>query len=257
MQGKGAELALQERFEEDRGKEFGKATMYDHKQWAKGQITDLLDVLRTKTNRQEWEVLEDLIKDEEERSMYAINKEEYKDVLVEAQQEFRLFSKPKLWLGAIEELFKMEVVITASRMNRTGWKDAFGGKAWASIARAANQYDDMPRTAWVDMMWSVQHNNNNFIDKVTTSPPVIEKLVREPWQNSVTGFPYDGLQLESKADIYKHVLPTYLYAARESKFKLLYETMLNINPRIKKYKDVYPNMDTVNYQEAIEVMEAG
>lgn len=240
-------------FELDTGTDVTDAPLPTQRRWADDKITELLDILRAKTNKQEWSILNDMIRDRDRRKLFAIDRNSYKDALAEQEKELALFSTPKRFLGAMKALFSMRSLIGSDEHSETGWEDAFGGPAWQNIAKAGLKYDEMPPTAWVDMMWSVQHNNSNFIDKVEPKIPVIENLVSDVWEDCTTNSPYDMTSMKDRTDLYDVVLPTYLYAARESQFKILYETMRRIDPTVEKYKDEYANMDRVNVQAAIDM----
>lgn len=62
---------------------------------------------------------------------------------------------------------------------QSGWlNDQWNGPGWAGIVDHLLRRDDLPATAWVDQSWSIQHNNNNWVDKIAFSG-FDQRLARE------------------------------------------------------------------------------
>ena len=73
-----------------------------------------------------------------------------------------------------------------------GWAPSYGGDAWASIPRTALLKDEFSEKSFIDLMWSVEHNNGNFIDKVPNTRPsdiqaFAEQIRDEAWEKGMIG----------------------------------------------------------------------
>lgn len=48
-----------------------------------------------------------------------------------------------------------------------GWSHSYGGRSWKMVAKTALMIDDLSPVPYVDLMWAVEHNNGNFVDKIS------------------------------------------------------------------------------------------
>lgn len=73
--------------------------------------------------------------------------------------------------------------------NETGWVIDFNGGAWVGICDHLLRRDGLSDTAWVDQSWSVEHNNQSWLDKIGAShdPDRLEEM-------GVRGGPFVALQ---------------------------------------------------------------
>lgn len=118
--------------------------------------------------------------------------------------------------------------------NAFGWQVQYGGDAWGSVAKTALLKNSLGGKAYVDMMWAVEHNNGNFIDKI----PDIQSIDIE----SVTGtLNEEREENDSLYHAYKsgytdkmiathlldRIMPSILDAARSGNIRPLYRIMQN------------------------------
>lgn len=63
---------------------------------------------------------------------------------------------------------------TMRRDDDTGWPHGYDGPSWSGIAEHIARHDELSETAWVDQSWSIEHNNNRWIDKIDFDPDIQE-----------------------------------------------------------------------------------
>ncbi len=68
-----------------------------------------------------------------------------------------------------ERFSNVELLLTTARAlfeNEENWDPLFGGKSWGAVCTHLLRRDDLPKTAWVDQSFSVQHNTGAWLNKV-------------------------------------------------------------------------------------------
>lgn len=62
----------------------------------------------------------------------------------------------------------------------TGWLPQYNGTAWGGIVEHLNRSDDLGPVAWVDQAFGIEHNTNNWLDKIRLSEEEKEILATSP-----------------------------------------------------------------------------
>lgn len=124
--------------------------------------------------------------------------------------EFAAFTQGGEFLEMCKLLFSGEFVPPHLRSD-ANWRHAFGGESWEGVAKMAKGKDEMTKTMYVDLMWSVEHNNRLFIDKVDFSRDEMRKLRR--FRNATEDM--IPVTNANRGAVYEHWLPWFLDSARE------------------------------------------
>lgn len=111
-----------------------------------------------------------------------------------------------------------------------GWVSNYGGDGWENVPQTALMKHEMGDNAFVDLMWSVEHNNGNFTDKVpnTDSEEVgaVRKYIMDELdeKNLVTTgkFRYPT-EKTIASEVRKTILNTILLYARDENIRPLYK----------------------------------
>jgi len=121
-----------------------------------------------------------------------------------------------------------------------GWTQNYGGDAWAKVAESTKEYFNMSDEAFIDLMFSIEHNNGNFLDKVPSKHKddirnlEITDLSRTHLLNNI-----------EPNEIIKQILPLYLDLAREGDIAPLYDIAKHSLPEIRGYKHLMPEQEKV------------
>lgn len=126
-----------------------------------------------------------------------------------------------------------------------GWFASYGGDAWASVPKTALLKDEFSEKAFLDLMWSVEHNNGNFIDKVPNTRPsdiqaFAEQIREEAWEKGIIG----DIEIEQSSgtgiwtSFRQEVLNTALDFAKSGNIRPLFEMAKRkdrslANPRLR------------------------
>lgn len=87
--------------------------------------------------------------------------------LKELESKFDTFSDPTRFIKTSRDIFSTEN--NNNPEVETGWDPAFGGESWAGIAQHMLRRDSLPKLAWVDQSWAIQHNTGSWLNKMTPS----------------------------------------------------------------------------------------
>lgn len=121
-----------------------------------------------------------------------------------------------------------------------GWERNFGGNAWANVAETAKYYYEMSDEAFIDLMFSVEHNNGNFLNKT-------ESEYQEDIKNLEISDRVKGKRLHalSPSAFVKHILPLYLDLAKEGDISPLYDIAISVDPQLRGYETLIPEQKKV------------
>lgn len=177
------------------------------------------------------------------------------------EEGFNAFTDSESWLNAMQALFGYDwrgehgPHISGDGF---GWNPSFGGEAWAKVCETAKLKDEMGKQAYVDLMWSVEHNNGNFIDKIGmhTQDEIVainDAKRRLEKEEDVTIGMSDN---PTASHIRDTMLPLLLDAVKESYLRFAFwvaeSTIDDVN--LSRYKHHIPN--TYIGEEPIPVVEA-
>ena len=127
--------------------------------------------------------------------------------------------------------YEIKTEITEKDFNEAmGWRFGFGGKAWAGVPKTALLKDELSKTAFIDLMWSVEHNGGNFVDKVPivkdSDVEVIHDYLLQEWEEydkNVYRLPTEPERLKIGSKYKKEILPSILQSARDENIRPLWE----------------------------------
>jgi len=158
------------------------------------------------------------------------------------ETRYQAFSKPRTFLKACEFIFGHDwgeqyryerpehiKIHPEDNPNAFGWHVNYGGAGWERVAKTALLKSELSKEAYVDMMWSVEHNNGNFIDKVPNlfeedMLPVKETLNVEREENDELYHKYKDEFTDKMvyANIFDNIIPAILGEARAGNIRPLY-----------------------------------
>lgn len=144
------------------------------------------------------------------------------EIIETAEERFNAFSEPMEFLDNCVKLFSMERL----------WSTNFGGGSWASLARSIMQYNDLTKTTYVDLCWSIEHNNGRWLDKLfldKEEQEIIERLS----SNRIT---FSYATMEDSMEI----LDTILDEKRESKFNITKRYAFEYDSKLRRYDRLLP-----------------
>lgn len=158
--------------------------------------------------------------------------------LEEAERWLDAVSDPQQFVDDVERFFSETSSPPAGRRsefereNITGWLPQYNGEAWTAIAEHAHRLGtgELPDTSWVDQTWAIEHNNDNFLDKIDVTPQ--ERRDLADIRGSVFG---DDVGPDLSEGATRWLLIRLLDAARESDMELVFtyathfDTEANIN----------------------------
>jgi hypothetical protein len=145
------------------------------------------------------------------------------DVMEDMETKYSVLSNPFMFLEEAKRIFNFnysaavgETWWTREVGGESGWSINYGGEAWGAVCETAMQARDLSDKAYVDIMFSVEHNNGNFLNKI----PEIDESEREMVEKF---FPqYEGSTF-IKTEIYDTIMPAILDAAKEENIRPLYK----------------------------------
>ena len=158
------------------------------------------------------------------------------------EDKYRAFTEPEMFLSACRYIFGQDFsqiftreeappfLLKGGEFKDIGWKPEYGGKGWESVAKTALLKDDFSDPSMVDLMWSVEHNNGKFIDKVPEITDdelsALRKGLRWEWEKADMPMDIDAsfpwIKLE-KGDILQSVLPVALDFGKEENIEPLFK----------------------------------
>jgi hypothetical protein len=166
------------------------------------------------------------------------------------EERYNAWTDSDSWFEAMKILFdtNWEQIYGDDRSGKQyGWNPSFGGDAWARVVDTAQLKDEMGKQAYVDLMWSVEHNNGNFIDKIELNVSKEREVINKAL-NNMDDFSNETPQLGVDADsgyFYDNVIPGFLTAVREENLRLAFEiareTINEVN--LRRYRHHIPDTD--------------
>lgn len=177
---------------------------------------------------------------------YPINYRMKRSGILESAKEFETkynaFSHSKDYLQALKFIFghfglqstpiqnetKGEMSESEDRpVGKYGWANNYGGPAWAGVCETALHYHEMGKTAFVDLMLSVEHNNGNFMNKVPMNNHNAEILLKEalsepetPQEQQIVDAVHDNTTAIHQ-EAFQTILPLLLDMARDEEMLTL------------------------------------
>lgn len=116
-----------------------------------------------------------------------------------------------------EEIEEMDFNERVTVFRASGWiSQEWNGPGWAGVTDHLLRRDELSQTAWVDQSWSIEHNNNRWVDKVEIQDrerAVVSEVVRP---NPAVDRPADVIVLGALEDL--------LDAAQEGNMDLIFDT---------------------------------
>lgn len=92
------------------------------------------------------------------------------------------------WDSLIDDRDVRNVLYEITRED-IGWYPEYGGSGWESVPETSLRKHEMGNNAFVDLMWSVEHNNGNFINKMPVTESDEAKLVAEYMRKELGSMP--------------------------------------------------------------------
>lgn len=183
------------------------------------------------------------------------------DLARKVEQKYKAYSNSKEYLQALSFIFghfglakTRTQSSTTGEMNtqerlvaRYGWENNYGGPPWASVCETALQYHEMGKTAFVDLILSVEHNNGNFLDKLPMKNEEAGEMLRSALEDVET--PEEQLIVDNvfntsktvRQKTYDLIIPTLLDMAREEEMLTILKITAthdnNVSAWLRKNKD--------------------
>lgn len=187
-------------------------------------------------------LIKKIMLNEETDDSFYVDEESIIEFCEKAEDLYNTFTEPDVFLSACEYIFGHDLGKMWKRKEDmpfrpndvvgkfVGWNPNYGGDGWESVAKTARLKDDFTNPSMVDLMWSVEHNNGKFIDKVPEiTKEELDRLrdrFRDEW--SEAGLPHDinasfpWIKLD-KSDILSTVLPVALDFGKEGNIEPLFK----------------------------------
>lgn len=163
------------------------------------------------------------------------HREDIQDFMLQADRMYGYSNKIEEVFDALEFIFGYEWTSEDYMKHDDGWSVNYGGEAWARIAETAwEQRQELSDNAYIDLMWSVEHNNGNFIDKVDPYPEedfrrfMDSSLADDFRQSDVTHLMRDVRMRELVQEV--------LQAAREENIRPLFQIALQDDRDLSRFR---------------------
>lgn len=138
------------------------------------------------------------------------------------EQNLNIFSNPRHALKLAAVIFDTKIGSDDHIKGNSGFVTGFGGEAWAGVAQTTLKYYDVTKKAFVDMMFQMEHNNGNLLNKTTLDAKAETEAVHDVLQNThpeilqrltypSAGFPNQY----SSNDVYSVIMPEILEMVRQ------------------------------------------
>jgi len=204
-------------------------------------VEDLVDECKRETDGKVQKIAEKLVIKDPVENHAAITDSGVERACLSAEQKYNAFSEPETFLRAAEFVFSHiwatryddgdeDYIDTVPFDNATefGWGGSYGGEAWASVSTTARKKDELTGVTYADLMFSVEHNGGNFIDKTAdvyredmeAAQEIMQREIRETTGIDESQFSAPTLGRISGM-IYEAVLPAVLTAARDGSIRPL------------------------------------
>jgi hypothetical protein len=171
------------------------------------------------------------------------------DTAESLERKYSAFTNSERWLSTMSDLFATDWSVqgAASTLGASyGWNPEYGGDAWARVCDTALFKEEMGKQAYVDLMWSVEHNNGNFIDKVEHDTVAERDSIIEAIDRMDTGGKQKVDRIKQKVregTIVEEILPKILTAARAENlrfaFSLAEVTIDSVS--LRRYREKIPD----------------
>lgn len=121
-----------------------------------------------------------------------------------------------------------------------GWVQDYGGEAWANVAETAKYYYEMSDEAFIDLMFSIEHNNGNFLNKTESEHAEDQKNLQISDRAKTK-----MLARLSPSPFVKEILPLYLDLAKDGDIAPLYDIAISVDPQLRRYEHLIPEQKRV------------
>lgn len=158
------------------------------------------------------------------------------------------FGRDSTFLDAAKIIFGHKWASTMNARDTTGWSSSYGGRAWANVCETAQRKWEMGRTAFIDLMFSVEHNNGNFLNKWYK---INDKDIMWFLQSSDLsvaeragmGQPKEIIEETNERKVFIEIVPKLLTMARNENLGQMADIAARKNRNIRKYKSMVPRGD--------------
>lgn len=132
-------------------------------------------------------------------------------------------------LGNPEKFLQAARILFAGEFTGIEWEDAFGGNAWARVARTVKKGYELPDKIWVDTAWGLQHNFGVWLDKVAVDPgeKIKVRKISKTFEPRIS-------------PVVEDMLNKVLAAAREEDMKTIWKIAIYFDPKLKRYRSFIP-----------------
>lgn len=153
-----------------------------------------------------------------------------------------VFSNPRDALKVAKVVFNTTPGTKQAIRKNSGWVSGFGGPAWASVCKSALEYYKLSKVAYVDLMFSIEHNNGNYLNKISPKAgeeaedihPIIEN--RHPEIDRELIYPSAGFPNKySNNDIYQVIMPEILDMVKNEEMATPLKIASKSDPRIRRW----------------------
>ena len=151
------------------------------------------------------------------------------------------FGRDDHFLGGAKEIFGRNWGADEILEYDTGWSSSYGGRPWANVCETAMRKWEMGRTAYIDLMFSIEHNNGNFLDKWhgindNDIRRLIESVDTSQLEEMDMGNTEQIVQSIGKPQIFREVIPRLLDMAREGNLKQMFDIAVKKNRNLRGHK---------------------
>ena len=250
---------------------------YPDKSEANAIANDVIQIIERNTSDGVTEKVKDIMLYKVPKVSTPLTVEQTVDFARTVGGEYNAFTEPDEFLEACEFIFgydwengvdwtkKGYIHIDPSKNdNAFGWRVSYGGQGWKSVATTARMRDELSSTAYIDLMWAVEHNNGNFIDKIpeVTSDELesVAQVINSEFEDGEGVKPneFQGVTEEEVGKYYmSHLVPEILTHAREENIRPLFRLARNKyselrSPRLRE--ELFPQSEMIIDGEAVDLI---
>lgn len=95
----------------------------------------------------------------------------FRDQMMDVEDKYNALSEPDVYVNACRGIFGVKPAKSKREellgTDITSWSSGFGGDGWTGVCDHFLNREELPKRAWVDISWSVQHNTGNWLNKIS------------------------------------------------------------------------------------------
>jgi hypothetical protein len=159
------------------------------------------------------------------------------------ERKYDAMSDPVAYLNACKKIFEVDyhsmpdTTWTDIVGGDIGWEINYAGEAWGSVTETALRFDELSEIGYIDLMFSVEHNNGNFLNKI----PRVAEDEKDKLQRYFRDVFGAGGSFQVTT-LYNTILPSVLDAAKGENIKPLFKMAKPDEKRLRTDRRISDDM---------------